>query len=46
MTEEELKAIRRRCEKATPGPWIATGEYKKSLNYAVKTSSGREWTNR
>lgn len=25
MTPEELKAIRERCEKATPGPWIDDG---------------------
>ena len=28
MTDEELRAIRDRCEKATPGPWIEDNGYR------------------
>lgn len=41
MTPTELKAIRERCEKATPGPWeahIQTGPYR-TRNYAGKVKA-------
>jgi hypothetical protein len=34
MTDEELKVIRERCEKATPGPWRADGRYIETIEGA------------
>lgn len=41
--ETYLAQIRERTEKATKGPWVCEGEYKKTWNYEVRTPSGRIW---
>lgn len=35
MTAEELEAIRERCDKATPKPWVAVAEWQRTTGPAA-----------